>query len=112
VKWNDAKRDAARQHQRELYKTVKSSPRWRDTPVIGPSAVGHEGYVALGDLSAHMDIGNAHAYPLGPAPAVRESNYLKEMASASIVAPGKPTMVTETGYQTGDNKEGKRATSA
>ncbi len=130
VKWDDAKRDAARKHQRELYKTkphpngathrsstqarwdtVKASPNWRDTPVIGPSAVGHEGYVALGNLSAYMDIGNAHAYPLGPAPAVPESNYFKELASAGIVAPGKPMMVTETGYQTGDNKEGNQRVS-
>lgn len=111
VKWDDAKRDAARQHQIELFKAVKASPRWRNTPVIGPSAVGHEGYVALGDLSAHMDIGNAHAYPLGPAPAVPESHFFKEMASAALVAPGKPMMVTETGYQTGDNREGNQRVS-
>ncbi len=111
VKWNDAKRDAARQHQKALYQAVKASPRWRDTPIIGPSAVGHDAYVALGDLSAYMDFGNAHAYPLGPAPAVPESNYFKELIAANFVAPGKPLLVTETGYQTGDNKEGNQRVS-
>lgn len=111
VKWDDAKRDAARAHHIALFKAIKASPRWRDTPVIGPSAVGHTAYVALGDLGAFMDLGNAHAYPLGPAPAAPESGYFKEMASASIVAPGKRFVVTETGYQTGDNKEGNQRVS-
>ena len=111
VKWDDAKRDAARAHQRELYKAVKDSPKWRSFPVIGPSAVGLEGYKALGDLSAWMDIGNAHAYPLGPAPAVPESGYFKELEGAALVAPGKSLMVTETGYQTGQNKEGNQRVS-
>ena len=111
VKWDDAKRDAARQHHRDLYKAVKDSPRWRSFPVIGPSAVGFEGWKALGDLSAWMDIGNAHAYPLGPAPAVPESGYFKEMEGAVLVAPGKALMVTETGYQTGQNKEGNQRVS-
>lgn len=111
VKWDDAKRDAARQHQRELYKAVKDSPKWRAFPVIGPSAVGFEGYKALGDLSAWMDIGNAHAYPLGPAPAVPQSGYFKELEGAALVAPGKALVVTETGYQTGQNKEGNQRVS-
>lgn len=111
VHWDDAKRDAARQHQRDLYKAVKDSPKWRAFPVIGPSAVGFEGYKALGDLSAFMDIGNAHAYPLGPAPAVPESGYFKELEGAALVAPGKALMVTETGYQTGQNKEGNQRVS-
>lgn len=111
VKWDDAKRNAARQQQMDLFKTVKASPLWNKTPVIGASAVGREAYVALGDLSAYMDVGNAHAYPLGPAPAVPESGYFKEMDAARFVAPGKPIMVTETGYQTGDNKEGNQRVS-
>ena len=111
VHWDDAKRDAARRHQIDLFNAVKTSPRWRDFPVIGPSAVGDQAYKALGDLSPYMDFGNAHAYPLGPAPAVPESNYFKEMESAQFVAPGKRFFVTETGYQTGDNKEGNQRVS-
>lgn len=111
VHWDDAKRDAARQHQRDLYRAVKASPRWRSFPVVGPSAVGAEAYKALGDLSAFMDFGNAHAYPLGPAPAVPESNYFKELEAANLVAPGKRFFVTETGYQTGNNKEGNQRVS-
>jgi hypothetical protein len=111
VKWDDAKRDAARQHQVDLFKAVKASPKWRKFPVIGPSAVGAEGYKALGNLSAYMDFGNAHAYPLGPAPAVPESNYFKELEAANFVAPGKAILVTETGYQTGNNKEGNQRVS-
>lgn len=111
VRWEDAKRDAARQHQMDLFRAVKASPKWRSFPVIGPSAVGAEAYKALGDLSAYMDLGNAHAYPLGPAPAVPQSNYFKEMEAAGLVAPGKRFLVTETGYQTGNNKEGNQRVS-
>lgn len=111
VRWDAPKRNAARQHQRDLYRAVKASPRWRHFPVIGPSAVGAEAYRALGDLSAFMDFGNAHAYPLGPAPAVPESNYFKELEAANLVAPGKRFFVTETGYQTGNNKEGNQRVS-
>ncbi len=111
VKWDDAKRDAARQHQIDLFKAVKASGKWRNFPVIGPSAVGAEGYKALGDLGTHMDFGNAHAYPLGPAPAVPESNYFKELEAARLVAPGKRFFVTETGYQTGKNTEGNQRVS-
>ena len=111
VRWDDTKRDAARQHQIDLFKAVKASPRWHSFPVIGPSAVGKEAYQALGDLSAYMDFGNAHAYPLGPAPAVAESNYFRELEAARLVAPGKRLFVTETGYQTGNNKEGNQRVS-
>ena len=111
VKWDDARRDAARRHQIDLFNAVKASPRWRSLPVVGPSAVGAEAYKALGDLSAYMDYGNAHAYPLGPAPAAPQSNYFKEMEAARFVAPGKRILVTETGYQTGDNKEGNQRVS-
>ncbi len=111
VKWNDAKRDAARKYHQDLFAAVKASEAWKNTPVIGPTAVGNKGYEALGDLSAFMDFGNAHAYPLGPAPAVPKSGYFNEMIGANFVSPGKRLFVTETGYTTGTRDDGNQRVS-
>ncbi len=111
VKWDDAKRDAARKYHQDLFATVKASPTWKNTPVIGPTCVGNKAYEALGDLSAFMDFGNAHSYPLGPAPAVPESGFFKEAIGANYVAPGKQLLVTETGYTTGTSDTGNQRVS-
>lgn len=111
VRWDDAKRDAARQYHQDLFAAVKASPKWRDTPVIGPTGVGNKAYEALGDLSAFMDFGNAHSYPLGPAPAVPKSGFFNELIGANFVAPGKQLWVTETGYTTGTRDDGNQRVS-
>ncbi len=111
VKWDDAKRDAARKYHQELFAAVKASPVWKNTPVIGPTCVGNKAYEALGDLSAFMDFGNAHSYPLGPAPAVPESGFFKELIGANYVAPGKQLLTTETGYTTGTSDTGNQRVS-
>lgn len=99
--WSQAQVDAARQYQIDLFNTFKGSSYWNSTPVLGPTCVGYNAYQALGNLSAYMDIGNAHAYPLGKGPAVSDSGYFNELNGANLVAPGKQFMVTETGYNTG-----------
>ncbi len=111
VKWDDAKRDAARKYQQDVFAAVKASPKWRNTPVLGPTCVGNDAYQALGDLSAWMDYGNAHSYPLGPAPAVPKSGFFNELKGAQIVAPGKQIFVTETGYTTGTRDDGNQRVS-
>lgn len=111
VGWNQAKRDAARQYQIDLFNTVNASSIWQNTPVLGPTCVGNNAYKALGDLSAYMDYGNAHIYPLGPAPAVPESGYFNGLIGANYVAPGKQIYGTETGYTTGTSDSGNQRVS-
>lgn len=111
VRWDEAKRDAARAYHQDLFAAVKASAKWHNTPVIGPSCVGNKAYEALGDLSAFMDFGNAHSYPLGPAPGVPESGFFNELIGANFVAPGKQLWVTETGYTTGTRDDGNQRAS-
>jgi len=111
TKWDDAKRDAARNYQMDLFKAVNAHPRWKNTPVLGPTCVGPAAYKALGDLSAHMDFGNFHPYPLGPAPAVEKSGYFPELKAANDVSTGKKLFATETGYTTGTSDDGNQRVS-
>ncbi len=111
VKWDDAKRDAARRYQKDLFRAINADPRWKDTPVLGPTGVGHAAYEALGDLSAHMDFGNIHPYPLGHAPAVAKSNLFAELESGKLVSGRKKMLATETGYTTGTSDSGNQRVS-
>lgn len=111
VGWDQAKRDAARQYQIDLFNAAKASSTWRNTPVLGPTCVGNNAYQALGNLSAYMDYGNGHIYPLGPAPAVPESGYFNEMIGVNYVSPGKQIFGTETGYTTGTSDSGNQRVS-
>lgn len=101
VKWDNAKRDTARQYQKDLFLAINLDPRWKDTPVLGPTCVGHAAYEALGDLSSHMDFGNIHPYPLGHAPAGAKSAFFAELESGKLVSGAKKKLATETGYTTG-----------
>ena len=110
-KWDDNKRNAARQYQIDLFKALKADPKWKNTPILGPTCVGPAAYKALGDLSAYMDYGNFHPYPLGPAPAVEKSGYFPELKAANDVSPGKKLFATETGYTTGSSDTGNQRVS-
>lgn len=52
----------------------------------------------LGDIGAHVDYANLHPYPGGCQP----SDSLQDLilSHAAIMAPGKPIVVSETGYST------------
>ena len=111
VKWDGQKKDAARKYQKDLFRAVNADPKWKNTPVIGPTCVGTAAYEALGDLSAHMDFGNIHPYPLGHAPAVPESNLFEERKGGNFVSPRKKLFATETGYTTGTSDSGNQRVS-
>ena len=111
TKWDDKKRDAARQYQMDLFKALKADPKWKGLPILGPTCVGAAAYKALGDLSAFMDYGNFHPYPLGHAPAVEKSGYFPELKAANDVSPGKKLFATETGYTTGSSDSGNQRVS-
>ncbi len=111
VKWDDQKKNAARKYQKDLFRAVNADPKWKNTPVLGPTCVGTAAYEALGDLSAHMDFGNIHPYPLGHAPAGPQSNLFEEQKGGNFVSPKKKLFATETGYTTGTSDTGNQRVS-
>lgn len=108
VKWDDKKRDAARKHQKDLYRSLNADPKWKNTPIIGPSCVGIKAYQALGDLSAYMDFGAVHPYPIGASPAEEKSGLHHELEEAKLVAGNLKLFATETGYTTGSSDYGNQ----
>ena len=111
VGWDEAKRQAARQYQIDYFNAINSDSRWNSYPILGPTCVGNNAYQALGDLTAYMDFGNFHPYPLGPAPAVSNSGYFNELNGANYVSPGKQLFATETGYTSGTHDDGNQRVS-
>jgi hypothetical protein len=84
-----------RPYQQELYQLVRASPTLADVPVLGPSMAWRENYAPLGDLSAYVDQGNIHAYPGGQLP---DANLDGHWQAEAAIEPGKPLIVTESGY--------------
>lgn len=83
-------------------------------PVLGPSLVYLQSYYALGNVANNMDYNNLHVYFGGRNPGSwgwgnndPEGNGYGSIAwwldSANIDGPGKPSIVTETGYLTNPN---------
>ena len=103
---------AAQEAQKSLFNTIQGSTTYRDYPVLGMTWIGREASSKLGNLSAWMDFGNCHPYPLGTAPGALGNNFFNEISDArTIVSPGKTLIATETGYQTGVNTEGNERVS-
>ncbi len=89
-------------YQKALYPAVRSTPSLGSVPVVGPSlndalalADGDQDFLALGDLSASLDIGNIHVYPGGRVPTTSMD---ASMAAEKSVSGSKPIWVTEAGY--------------
>lgn len=89
-------------YQQALYAGVKASPVLKSTKVLGPSLVnsqallnGDQGYLALGDLSSVLDLGNIHVYPGGRTPTW---NMDTSLAAERSVSGTKTVWVSEAGY--------------
>lgn len=111
VKWDDKKRDDARKHQKALFRALNADPKWKDTPILGPTCVGLKAYTDLGDLSAYMDFGNVHPYPLGHPPTGEKSGFHEELKAGVLVSGRKKLFATETGYTTGTSDTGNQRVS-
>ncbi|CAF1353026.1 unnamed protein product [Adineta ricciae] len=91
-----------------LYNKVKADPILKNFPVIGPSLVNYESYVAVGNSDSFIDYGNQHIYywTYWPGFSGYDSNgtrsldwYLNLLARAQSPS-GKPLIATETGHTT------------
>ncbi len=89
-------------YQQALYQEAKADPQLSSLPVVGPSIV-HNDQAQLGDVSAYLDFGNTHPYPLGNPP----DKLGAAIAKAEINSGSKPIMATETGYHTALNWAGE-----
>jgi hypothetical protein len=84
-----------RAYQRRLYDLVKGSASLRGVPVIGPSLISSQSYATLGDIARWVDVANIHPYAGGQIPM---ANLLANQQTERIVAPRRPIVATEAGY--------------
>ena len=92
--------EAAKALQSALYARVHGHPSLQGIPVYNLTLAGAATaeYAALGDLSSVADYTNAHIYPTNGAPPLSILGWGLQNAAQST--PGKPKVVTETGYYT------------
>jgi hypothetical protein len=88
--------DGIRDYQKRLYAALKSDPQTANVPILSPAlAFPAEIAARLGPVAC--DFGAMHPYPGGQLPDAGLDGVLK---ATQIVAPDKPVMITETGYDT------------
>ncbi len=79
-----------------MYAALKADPQTASVPILSPAlAFPNEIAIRLGPVAC--DYGAMHPYPGGQLPDAGLDSTLK---ATQIVAPGKPVMTTETGYDT------------
>ncbi len=94
---------------RQFGQLLHSSPEWGEPsgdPVlyVGPSTGSIGSIAELPDLGSVIDVANLHDYAAGGPPELDLGN----LAIARKVAPGKPIWVTELGYHTAVNQDGRQ----
>ncbi|WP_298872047.1 RHS repeat protein [uncultured Bradyrhizobium sp.] len=96
---------AAAQFQSALYHAVKADGALSSIPVFNLSLAYNDpqGYNQLGNMAGSVDYANAHAYvSTGSTPA---SSLAATLSAVETAAPGKPVVITETGYTTQANTQ-------
>ncbi|MVT54784.1 RHS repeat protein [Bradyrhizobium yuanmingense] len=96
---------AAAQFQSALYQAVNANAALASIPVYNLSLAYNDpqGYSQLGNMSGSVDYANAHAYV---STGLNPSNSIAATLSAVMgAAPGKPVVITETGYTTQNNTQ-------
>ncbi|PSO22315.1 RHS repeat protein [Bradyrhizobium sp. MOS002] len=96
---------AAAQFQSALYQAVKADGALSSIPVVNLSLAYNDpqGYSQLGNMSGSVDFANAHAYV--STSLTTSSSLAATLSAVSTAAPGKPVMITETGYTTQANTQ-------
>jgi hypothetical protein len=82
--------------------TVRADPAFAHIPLVAPSVANLKiaEYQALGDISRFVDKGNNHFYSGFQRPTIIGYGTLQTaLRDASIMAPGRPTWMTESGWQ-------------
>lgn len=96
---------AAAQFQSALYQAINSNATLASTPVYNLSLAYNDpqGYSQLGNMSGSVDYANAHAYV--STSLTSSSSIAATLSAVATAAPGKPIVITETGYTTQANTQ-------
>ena len=96
---------AAAQFQSALYQAVNSNAALASIPVYNLSLAYNDpqGYSELGNMSGSVDYANAHAYV--STSLTTGSSISATLSAVMTAAPGKPVVITETGYTTQANTQ-------
>ncbi|MGY3346625.1 MULTISPECIES: RHS repeat protein [unclassified Bradyrhizobium] len=91
---------AAAQFQSLLYQAVKADGTLSSIPVYNLSLAYNDpqGYDQLGNMSGSVDYANAHAYV--STGSTTASSIAATLSAVEAAAPGKPVVISETGYTT------------
>ncbi|MCK1362180.1 RHS repeat protein [Bradyrhizobium sp. 199] len=96
---------AAAQFQSALYQAVNANAALGSIPVYNLSLAYNDpqGYSQLGNMSGSVDYANAHAYV--STSLTTGSSISATLSAVMTAAPGKPVVITETGYTTQANTQ-------
>lgn len=96
---------AAAQFQSALYQAVNADAALASIPVYNLSLAYNDpqGYSQLGNMSGSVDYANAHAYV--STSLTTSSSIAATLSAVMTAAPGKPVVITETGYTTQANTQ-------
>lgn len=96
---------AAAQFQSALYQAVNANATLGSIPVYNLSLAYNDpqGYSELGNMSGSVDYANAHAYV--STSLTTGSSISATLSAVMTAAPGKPVVITETGYTTQANTQ-------
>lgn len=91
---------SAAEIQKQIFTAVNADNLLKDIPVYNVSigSTDTSQFQQLGNLSGYTDYANEHAYVMSTTPISNGLDYL--LSFAQISAPGKPTVITEAGYNT------------
>ncbi|MBR0993700.1 RHS repeat protein [Bradyrhizobium japonicum] len=97
--------NAAAQFQSALYQAVNANATLGSIPVYNLSLAYNDpqGYSQLGNMSGSVDYANAHAYV--STSLTTSSSLAATLSAVMTAAPGKPVVITETGYTTQANTQ-------
>ena len=104
----------ARENQRMLWEAIKGDPQLSHIPVSTASPVFPADAQQLGDMSQWADLADIHLYYGGKNPEIKGDQWgtldwmFRELAGP--VAPGKPVIMTETGYHNTKQVDGHTGT--
>lgn len=84
-----------RKFQQSLWLHRNSSPRYRSTPVYGPSLTSYDAMHEIGNLASFLTFVNIHPYSGGDIP---DRSLRDNIENVRSMAPGAPVVSTESGY--------------
>jgi hypothetical protein len=94
--YSDLFPNGIRDYQARLYAALKADPQTASVPVLSP-ALAFPGEIAARLGPVACDYGAMHPYPGGQLP---DAGLDETLRATRIVAPHRPVMTTETGYDT------------